>query len=200
MVSISPAKSAANGASYFDKDSYYAHEEETSQWYGKGAEELGLNGSVNRDDFEKVLNGISPDGEVLSKNSGDDDRRAYFDVTFSAPKSVSVMSYIDPRIEDAHNRAVEKAMKEIEDNYAHTRKMEDGEFSTVKSDNLCMARFNHYESRELDPQLHSHVVMMNLTKGEDGSWRSIESGDLFKNQTYLGQYYRNEMAKEDNVV
>lgn len=196
MVSISPAKSAANGASYFDKDSYYAHEDETSQWYGKGAEELGLNGSVNRDDFEKVLNGISPEGDVLSKNSGDEDRRAYFDVTFSAPKSVSVMSYIDPRIEEAHNRAVEKSMKEMEDNYAHTRKMEDGEFSTVKSDNLCMARFNHYESRELDPQLHSHVVTMNLTKGEDGSWRSIESGDLFKNQTYLGQYYRNEMAKE----
>jgi conjugative relaxase-like TrwC/TraI family protein len=196
VVSISPAKSASNGASYFDKDSYYSHDEDTSQWYGKGAEALGLEGAVKKDDFEKVLNGVSPEGDVLSKNTGDEDRRAYFDITLSAPKSVSLMSYIDYRIEEAHNRAVEKTIKEIEDNYSHTRMMKDGEFKTVKSDNLCMSRFNHFESRELDPQLHSHVVVMNLTKGEDGIWRSIETGDLYKNQLYLGQLYRNEMAKE----
>jgi conjugative relaxase-like TrwC/TraI family protein len=196
MVSISPHKNASNGSSYFDKDSYYAHEDDTSQWYGKAAEDLGLDGAVNKDDFENVLNGISPQGEALSRNAAGEDRRAYIDMTFSAPKSVSLLSYIDPRIEEAHNRAVERTVKEIESNYAHTRLVENGELNTKSTDNLCMARFNHYESRELDPQLHSHVVVMNLTKGDDEKWRSIETGEMFKNQLYIGQYYRNEMAKE----
>ena len=117
-------------------------------------------------------------------------------MTFSAPKSVSIMSYVDPRIEEAHNRAVEKTIGELERNYSHTRVFVDGESQTIKTNNLCMARFNHYESRELDPQLHSHVVVMNLTKGEDEKWRSLETGDLYKNQLYIGQCYRNEMAKE----
>ena len=67
----------------------------------------------------------------------------------------------------------------------------------MKTDNLVMARFNHYESRELDPQLHSHIVLMNLTKGDDGKWRSIETGDIYKNQLYIGQTYRNELCPGD---
>ena len=123
-------------------------------------------------------------------------RRAYNDLTFSAPKSVSLLSHVDPRIEAAHNRAVERTIKEIERHYAHTRVSQEGEMRTVRTDNMVIARFNHYESRELDPQLHSHCVLMNLTQGEDGKWRSIETGDLFKNQLYSSQYYRNELSRE----
>jgi len=208
MVSVSGFKTASNGASYFEKDSYYQHENGTSEWYGKGAEELGLDGGVREEDFSKVLNGFDADSKPLVKNAGKEDvldengkiekigHRAYVDMTFSAPKSVSIMSYVDPRIEAAHNRAVEKTIKELESNYSHTRMVQEGELRTVRCDNLCMVRFNHYESRELDPQLHSHVVVMNLTKGEDGKWRSLETGDMYKNQLYFGQHYRNEMAKE----
>ena len=208
MVSISGFKTASHGASYFEKDSYYQHGQRKSGWYGSGADELGLSGIVNEEDFSKVLNGFDIDSKPLVKNAGKEDllneqgqcikkgHRAYIDVTFSAPKSVSIMSYVDPRIEEAHNRAVEKTIGELERNYSHTRVFVDGESQTIKTNNLCMARFNHYESRELDPQLHSHVVVMNLTKGEDGKWRSLETGDLYKNQLYIGQCYRNEMAKE----
>ena len=208
MVSISGQISASHGMSYFDKDSYYSKEDKASQWYGRGAKELGLEGGVNKDEFGMVINGFGLDGKALVRNAGSDDildekgevkklgRRAYADVTFSAPKSVSILSYTDDRIEAAHNRAVERTIGEIEKEYAHTRLVEDGEINTVKTDNLCMARFNHHESRELDPQLHSHIVLMNLTKGDDGKWRSLETGDLYKNQLYLGQFYRNTLARE----
>ena len=208
MVSISGFKTASHGASYFEKDSYYQHGQRKSSWYGTGSNELGLSGIVHEEDFSKVLNGFDTHSKPLVKNAGKEDllneegkcikkgHRAYIDVTFSAPKSVSIMSYIDPRIEEAHNRAVEKTIGELERNYSHTRVFIDSESETIKTNNLCMARFNHYESRELDPQLHSHVVVMNLTQGADGKWRSLETGDLYKNQLYLGQCYRNEMAKE----
>ena len=70
MVSISPPKSAAMGSSYFNEDSYYAHEGATSEWYGNGAKELGLSGSIKKDDFELVLEGFSPDGNALVSNAG----------------------------------------------------------------------------------------------------------------------------------
>ena len=218
MLSVSPQKSAGSGSSYFEADSYYAHDDTRSQWYGKGAEELGLSGVVTKDEFGMVLDGFSPDekalvsnagkpdivvpgkrnstGEIIEKGSTEIGRRSYIDLTFSAPKSVSLLKHADPRIEGAHNRAVERAIKEVELNFGHTRKRIEEEIRTVKTDNLVMARFNHYESRELDPQLHSHIVLMNLTKGEDGKWRSIETGDIYKNQLYIGQTYRNELARE----
>ena len=208
MLSISPSKTAESGSSYFAKDAYYATEGKTSQWYGKGAEQLGLSGPVLKTEFDTVINGFDLASNALVKNAGSDDikdesgnvikngRTAYIDLTFSAPKSVSILSYKDRRIEDAHNRAVEATIAELEKRYSYTRKVVDGEVRITQSDNLCMARINHYESRELDPQLHSHIVLMNLTHGDDGKWRSIEAGKIYQDQLYLGQYFRNELAKE----
>ena len=144
MLSISPQKSAGSGSSYFEADSYYAHDDTRSQWYGKGAEELGLSGVVTKDEFGMVLDGFSPDekalvsnagkpdivvpgkrnsnGEIIEKGSTEIGRRSYIDLTFSAPKSVSLLKHADPRIEGAHNRAVERAIKEVELNFGHTRR------------------------------------------------------------------------------
>ena len=208
MISISPSKTADSGSSYFEKDSYYASGDKTSHWYGKGAQDLGLSGPVKKDEFDIVINGFNLDKKALVRNSGSDDKRnekgevikvgrtAYIDLTFSAPKSVSLMSYVDPRIEEAHNRAVERACKEIEDNFTFTRKLVNEELKTEQENSALIARINHYESRECEPQLHSHLVLMNLTHGEDGKWRSRENSKIYQNQMYLGQLYRNELSRE----
>ena len=70
MVSISGFKTASHGASYFEKDSYYQHGQRKSGWYGSGADELGLSGIVNEEDFSKVLNGFDSDSKPLVKNAG----------------------------------------------------------------------------------------------------------------------------------
>jgi len=209
LLTVSPHKTAADGSSYFDKDAYYSTNGKKSQWYGKGAHDLGLSGAVTKEVFDTILNGYDLNGNPLVKNAGSEDiknadgdvikhgRNAYIDLTFSAPKSVSLLSYTDDRIEDAHNRAVERALIELETHYSYTRKAdENGDILITQSDNLVMARINHYESRELDPQLHSHIVLMNLTKGDDEKWRSIEAGKIFQDQLFIGQFYRNEIAKE----
>jgi len=208
MVTISGSRTADDGSSYFANDEgYYVATPGSSQWYDAG--KLGLVGEINQTEFKAVLRGYDPKtGEKLVANAGakdikDEDGKVikrghtgYIDVQLAAPKSASLLALVNPEIEKAHNRAIERIIEWLNAEYAFTRRMESGIMQTVKSDNLVIARINHYESRDLDPQLHSHLVLMNLTHGEDGKWRTIEAGKIFQDKLYLGQKYRNEMAKE----
>ncbi len=195
MLSISKPKNAASGMAYFEADSYYAKKNEQGQWFGNGLNDLNITGGIERSEFRHILDGVDMEGNSLVQYAGTGKRRSYVDFTFSCPKSVSVLSYVDGRIEQAHNTAVIRALEEIERNYAIIRTGAQGQYS-YKSNNIVAARFNHHESRELEPQLHSHCVIMNMTQGADKKWRALEMGEMFKNQLYIGQVYRNELAKE----
>jgi len=195
MLSISRAKSAKSGMQYFEADSYYAKKNEQGEWYGLNTQSLGLEGGIERGEFRRILDGCDLEGNALVRHAMSGKRRSYVDFTFSCPKSVSVLSYVDKRIEAAHNAAVSRALQEIERNYAITREGAQGH-NSYKTGNILAARFNHHESRELEPQLHSHCVIMNMTMGKDGKWRSLEMGEMYRNQLYIGQVYRNELAKE----
>lgn len=195
MLSISKPKNAASGMAYFEADSYYAKKNEQGQWFGNGLNELNITGGIERSEFRHILDGVDMEGNSLVQHAGTGKRRSYVDFTFSCPKSVSVLSYVDERIEQAHNTAVVRALEEIERNYAIIRTGAQGQYS-YKTKSLVAARFNHHESRELEPQLHSHCVIMNMTQGSDKKWRALEMGEMFKNQLYIGQVYRNELAKE----
>lgn len=211
MVTVSLSKSAEDGSSYFGSDDgYYVAPPKSTKWYGRGADKLGLIGEVYKRDLDVLLTGYSPQtNEKLVKNADAEDifdedgklvkrgRVAYIDVHAAVPKSASILGVIDPKIEQAHNRAIEKLIALLEADYSYTRREdeESGVIETVKSDNLTIAKINHYESRDLDPQLHSHLVLMNLTQGEDKKWRSINAAKIYIDQKYLGQIYRSELAK-----
>ena len=192
MLSISKPRSANNGFAYFQNDSYYDNRS-NGRWFGKNIRELELNNDLNKDDFQKILNGVDKDGNVLVVNAINKKRRSYIDLTFSCPKSVSILSFSDDKIEQAHNDAVNKAVEVLQDNYSITREGAQGK-NAYRTNNIISSIFNHHESRELDPHLHSHCLVMNLTKGNDGKYRSIEMSEIYKNQLYLGQIYKNELA------
>ena len=61
---------------------------------------------------------------------------------------------------------------------------------------LLMARFDHHTSRDLDPQLHSHVFVLNLAPRKDGTWGAIISRELYKAQKEAGAVYRQALAAE----
>src|SRR3546814_9177086 len=111
MLSIAPVRSAAGAANYFAKDDYYTVEgsSEVSLWAGEGAIDLGLSGEVTKDGFEAILSGILPDGEAVAQV---ENRRAGFDLTFSMPKSASVMAYVagDKRSEE-HTSELQSLMR-----------------------------------------------------------------------------------------
>ena len=198
MLSTSNLKSA-QAASYFEKDDYYSHEDgpNHSRWVGKGAEQLDLAGGVDQETFQKVLTGKSAGGQPLFNRRIDPaKRRAATDFTFSAPKSVSVAALVqgDQRVVEAHRIAVDRTLQVLESRYAQTRVTTETGRRTVKTGNLIAAVFPHGTSREAEPQLHSHCVVMNATQLENGSWYSFSNDSAIMNRKLLGQVYQNELA------
>ena len=200
MLSSSNLKSA-QASSYFEKDDYYSNEEGPggSRWLGKGAERLGLAGGVEQAQFTEILKGKAPNGELLfSRKLNQKKRRAATDFTFSAPKSVSVAGLVqgDERVVAAHHLAVERTLAILEDRYAETRVMTAQGRRIVGTGNIIAAVFAHGTSREAEPQLHSHCVVMNATQIENGRWYSLLNDSAIANQKLLGQIYQNELACE----
>lgn len=199
MLTVKAFKSANHAAAYYDKEDYYSDDGNApSQWYGAGAELLGLSGEVDRMQIMRIMNGDLPNGErVGMTKDGKHEHAPGFDLTFSAPKSVSVMALVagDSRITDAHCQAVLKAMKFVEERCAATRIREDGTINRHETGNLLIANFLHATSRNLDPQLHTHNLVMNVTQDENGQWRSLEASELYKIHHEANRVYMQEMNK-----
>src|SRR3546814_15208867 len=123
MLSVAPIRSAAGSANYFAKDDYYTVEDssEVSAWAGEGADIAGLSGEVSKDAFEGILNGFLPSGEGVAQV---ENRRHGLDLTFSMPKSASVMAYVagDKRVLSANMAAVKPTMAWVEKNLAEGRR------------------------------------------------------------------------------
>lgn len=141
-----------------------------SQWIGGLAAESGLVGAVEDQDFLAALEGRIG-AEDLGKTRSD--RRAGHDVTLSAPKSVSMMCLIggDERIAIAHDAAVKEALKFVEREVAKSRFGKNG-VKTRSGGGIAAAIFRHEDARSVDgradPQLHSHCIIINATRGPDG--------------------------------
>ncbi|MBN8847356.1 MULTISPECIES: MobF family relaxase [unclassified Sphingomonas] len=197
MLSVASVRSASGAASYFAKDDYYTGEQtsEASLWDGAGAASLGLDGEVDAKVFEGILNGVLPDGEAVGQV---DNRQAGVDMTFSLPKSASVLAYVagDQRILAANMTAVRATMRWVEANLAEGRKDVDGRKVPVKTGNLVYALFQHDTSRALDPQGHIHAVIANLTRMPDGQMRALHNGALWKNNAVIGSIYHAQLRHE----
>ncbi|MEM8714266.1 MAG: MobF family relaxase [Cyanobacteria bacterium P01_G01_bin.4] len=187
---------------YYKEDNYYSKEdsEVQSQWQGKGAEKLGLSGQVNDEVFGLLLHGRLPDKTKFRRRpptQADYKERGALDLTFSAPKSVSLLTKIggDKELEQAHYRAVAKAIDYIEKHHAMTRIRQRGNRLKVNTGNLVVAKFNHDTSRQLDPQLHTHCLVLNMTQTSSGKWYSLSDDDIHKNKRMLGIIYQNELAR-----
>jgi conjugative relaxase-like TrwC/TraI family protein len=188
------------GKWYYKQDNYYSQNKalSNSEWWGKGASALGLSGQIADDEsYQNAIDGYSPNRtqplREKPKNQAAKER-AGVDMTFSAPKSVSLACLVggDKRLEAAHRTAVKRTLALIEGRYAQTRVK--GE--RIKTDNLTVALWHHDSSRELDPHLHTHCIVMNATQLRDGKWQSRTDENLYHNKILLGRFYRNELALE----
>lgn len=197
VASVSALTSSAQASSYYEADDYYADGGlSPSEWSGKGAEELGLSGDVDRDQFRELLDGQIGDQQLGTFRDGQLEHRPGWDVTLSAPKSVSIMAEVagDRRLIEAHGEAVKTALAHVETHMAATRVRHGGSVIRETTGNLIIASFQHGTSRAQDPQLHTHNVIMNATQGEDGSWRSLEPRAIYQLQKQIGAIYRQELA------
>ncbi len=202
VAHVTSINSAAGASEYYSQvDDYYREGVSApTHWHGKGAALLGLSGAVDKDQAEALLNGRLPNGVELGRAgpNGEREHKPGWDVTFSAPKSVSVaaLAHGDDRLIEAHNKAVVAALNYLESEAAATRIRTSGTVETEKTGNLTAAVYRHATSREQEAQLHSHAIVINATQSEDGKWRSIESRAIYRLQTEAGLVYRAELAAQ----
>lgn len=153
-------------------------------------------------EFDKSL----PEGAKLVQDGHNKDgmvtHRGAFDITFSAPKSLSIMAMPggDTRLIDIHKSSVNTAMGYVQDYFAQTRIREDGGRNNVNTGNLTVVQFTHYTARGVDgqkpdPDLHTHNVIMNLTYA-DGRAMSLEPPQIYLAQKLADQIYNNEVSRQ----
>jgi conjugative relaxase-like TrwC/TraI family protein len=205
MLRASPPLTAGQASHYyrneFSRGDYYTELERegivASRWHGRGAGQLGLIGRVKAQDFSHLLEGHDPSGEhvLVPHRDGLSERRAGWDVTVSPHKSVSLAALVggDKRLLESHDRAVEKALAELE---RHAQAWAHGGRDVETTGLVVAASFRHETSRALDPQLHSHCVILNVTRRADGEWRAVNARGIFRAQRLAREIYEAELAKE----
>lgn len=126
---------------------------------------------------------------------------AGFDLTFSVPKSVSVAWAVADeatraRIHAAHRRALQAVIAYGESQVFATRT---GHAGAVSEDvrGVVATAFDHWDSRAGDPQLHTHVVVLNRVQSvSDGRWRTLDSKALFRAAVGMSELYNGLLADE----
>jgi len=198
MLTHHPIENAGRASHYFSAQDDYYSKEGHGVWMGRGAEKLGLRGEVDAARFRALLEGRLPNGRRIpaTVEASKGVKRHGWDFTFSAPKSVSLQALIagDQAIIEAHNKAVREVLALME-RHAVARKKMLGVSHRQHTGNLVAAAFQHELSRAKDPQLHTHVVVMNMTERSDGQWRALSNEELFKHTKLLGAAYRASLAR-----
>lgn len=125
---------------------------------------------------------------------------AGFDLTFTAPKSASVLwALADPRtqavVAAAHRAAVRDALAFLEQRAVHTR-VGVNSCAQVPTRGMVAALFDHWDTRTGDPNLHTHVVVANKVQGLDGVWRSLDSRALHHAAVAVSELYDNLFADQ----
>ena len=181
MLRITASRGHQAAVHYFQdalsrQDYYSENSRVMGQWHGKAASMLGLSKEVSKESFEKLVQNRHPlTGEKITPRDAAE-RRAGYDFTFNAPKSLSVVEAItgDEAIREAHRAAVEEAMREVEaDMQTQAGQGKNKRFE--KTGNLLYAAFEHDVTRPVvhatekgtafipDPHLHTHCYVINAT-------------------------------------
>lgn len=200
MLSIGKIGNDVGRQRYYDNqvakgvdDYYHGVGEAPGEWVGTGAEFLGISGRVEDDQLLEMFAGRNPiTGEQIYVRPGSG-KVAGFDLTFSAPKSISVLFAAHPELREklinAHERAVDKALGYIEDRAIQVQRGRAGKYRH-KGLGIIGAKYRHRMSRAEDPQLHTHVVIANWTLGQDGKWSSLVHPVIYENAKAGGLLYQ----------
>ena len=205
MLTIVP-ESGENGDEILGEHSRSRRALQLGVWRGKGAEFLGLRGPVEREQFLRLLKGLPPNGNTrLAGDAMDPRRQSGWELTFSAPKSVSVLWTLAPedsrkKIEMMHRVGVEHARYLLEKAIA-------GNLNNHEPDrrvNLVFTTLHRNISARNDPQLSTRVVLANVAVSREGNITPLEGTQLFGHRKLADSYYhvhvREELRRELNLA
>ena len=189
------------------EDYYAGRGEAPGQWVGQGAASAGLDGDVTAEQLARLFEAVHPNtGEALGAaykvRAGADQVRGW-DLTFSAPKSLSVLwaiagAEVGMVARECHDAAVATAIEYLEEHAAFSRQGKAG-IRQVDTEGLVGAAFVHRSSRAGDPQLHTHVLVSGRMRCEDGVWRALDSRALHRELKPGGVIYQAALRAESEA-
>ena len=211
MITIGKiAESGGSAGKYYsqqsDKEQYYQQGGQTvGTWHTIGNEEFVKNNEiVNTNELDMILGGKDKTGKNIVFNADDPNRRKGYDVCFSPDKSVSIAysmakenKDIDManKIKSIHDKAVESTMQEIS-KHALYRETQNKKTYDVYANNIMYASYFHEVNRELEPNIHTHCLLANMVKTQDGSYKALENKEIMEYQKTFQRVYTAELAKE----
>ncbi len=218
MLNISKPLSASQAQTYHAKEFTAAEQNYWKQgdtiqgeWHGRLAENFGLSGAVGAEEFARLSEGQHPETgkQLVSHRTIHEYRnaegnmispvehRAGWDATFSAPKSISLTALVggDDRVREAHREAVNVALNELE---RYTQARIGGNHPAETTGQFAAAKFEHDTARPVDgysaPQLHTHVVVFNMTDRDNGKMRALQPHSLFESQQFATAVYQSHLT------
>uniref|UniRef100_UPI001964411F MobF family relaxase n=1 Tax=Burkholderia sp. LMG 13014 TaxID=2709306 RepID=UPI001964411F len=193
-------KKGANILQYLKNTEYYQGSDGKMQnptrWIGDGPEALGLSGVVDHKALDLMAAGRGPNGEPLVANAGAEHNMGY-DLTFSPFKTFSVAwARANPeereRLLGAHRAAVDLSLQYLKENL--DVRAGAGGTERIGCSELFAAGFTHFTNRNLDPQVHEHVLLFNVVRGADGKTRSLNTRDLQQHVYVMDQIHKGALA------
>jgi conjugative relaxase-like TrwC/TraI family protein len=184
-------------------EDYYLHAGEApGRWLGAGSQALALRGEVSGDDLRRILDGTHPaSGEPLGHAQGGRERLPGYDLTFRAPKSVSLLfalgeGEVSRDVRLAHEQAVRAALDYLEREAAFGRRRGEGGMVSVRGEGFVAASFQHRTSRAGDPLLHHHVLVANLVRDGQGRWGALDGRLIYTHAKTAGYLYQAELRAQ----
>jgi conjugative relaxase-like TrwC/TraI family protein len=175
--------------------------EAPGEWLSAGANLLELRDTVVADDLEAVLAGADPSSGKQLGRSHDRVKVAGFDLTFCAPKSVSLPHALgEPdvamEVRSGHSEAVKEALSYVERRALAVRRGSGSDRALLPVAGVAAGGFVHRVSRALDPHLHTHVVVANLGCAPDGTWSAIDGRGVYAHAAAAGALYHAQLRHE----
>ncbi len=189
------------------EDYYAGRGEAVGHWMGHGSAAAELSGEVSPEQLARLFQAVHPDtGEALGaayKVRADADRVTGWDLTFSAPKSLSILwavggGELGMAAKEAHDAAVAAGLEYLEEHAAFSRQGKAG-IRQVDTEGLFGAAFVHRTSRAGDPQLHTHVLVSGRVRCDDGVWRALDSRALHRQLKPAGLVYHAALRAESET-
>jgi len=180
-------------------EDYYSEEGEAPGYWLASSHQLGLSGLVRPEELRAVLTGLDPrTGEQLHRAKNR--KVPGWDLTFRAPKSVSILwglgePHVAAHVVASHEAAVARAMAYMEEAAAFTRTGRNG-VQRTPTDGFIAAGFRHRTSRDGDPLLHTHVLVANSVRAADGRWRTIDATALYEHAKTGSYVYQAQLRHE----
>jgi conjugative relaxase-like TrwC/TraI family protein len=201
MLRITQQARSQDAKRYYASADYYSEGQEiVGAWGGRGAQQLGLEGVVDKESFDRLCDNLDPaTGRPLTARTRSD-RTVGYDFTFSVPKSVSLLYALsgDRDILDAFREAVDETMREIETEMK-TRVRKGRKDADRTTGNMVWAEFIHTTSRPVDgtpdPHLHAHVFAFNATwDDQERQWKAGQFRGLKADAPYFQAAFRVRLA------